>query len=376
MSIIWPRSNSFEFDDDGVRAQGAKVYFFDAGTSTPKTAYQDADLTTPHAHPVVADGNGRWPAVFLDYGAYKELATTSGGTELWSTDDIPNTAPTDPGAGVDANSIFQTGDIIVAGKNGTRAGFVRLNGRTIGSAASVATERANADTEDLFEYVWNNYANGQAAVSGGRGASAAADFAANKTIALPDYRAVALTGFDDMGNSAASLYGSAPTISGSGILAGSLMGANTHTILEAQLPTHAHAVSLTSGAEAAHTHAISITSASDGGHTPSGTVTDDRALAINTRNYSITLGGGASQDVSDLNAAPNTQEAVVITNGADNTFTLSMDAVAAHTHSVSGTSAAGSSHTHSVSGNTGNIGSGTAHNNMARSAPVTFLMKL
>jgi hypothetical protein len=58
-----------------------------------------------------------------------------------------------------------------------------------------------ADTSALFLYLWGADAN--LAVSGGRGGSAAADYAANKTIALPDWRGRALAGLDDMGNSAA-----------------------------------------------------------------------------------------------------------------------------------------------------------------------------
>jgi len=57
---------------------------------------------------------------------------------------------------------------------GVRSGFVRANGRTIGSATSGATERANADAQALFEYLWNTDAN--LAVSTGRGASSNADW--------------------------------------------------------------------------------------------------------------------------------------------------------------------------------------------------------
>lgn len=68
------------------------------------------------------------------------------------------------------------------------AGWLLLQGGTIGNASSGATARANADTEALFTHYWNNLANAQAPVSTGRGASAAADFAANKTLTIPDMR--------------------------------------------------------------------------------------------------------------------------------------------------------------------------------------------
>jgi len=64
-------------------------------------------------------------------------------------------------------------------------GWIMLDDGTIGDASSSATNRANADTSALFTLLWTNCTDGEAAVSGGRGANAAADFAAHKTIALP-----------------------------------------------------------------------------------------------------------------------------------------------------------------------------------------------
>jgi hypothetical protein len=68
------------------------------------------------------------------------------------------------------------------------SGWLLLQGGTIGSAASLATVRANDDTEDLFVALWNSFADAQAPVSGGRGVSAVADFGLAKTITLPDLR--------------------------------------------------------------------------------------------------------------------------------------------------------------------------------------------
>lgn len=78
-------------------------------------------------------------------------------------------------------------------------GWVFANGLTIGNGASGATGRANADTVNLFTLLWNSWANAQAPVSGGRGANAAADFAANKTIALPDLRGMGVSALDTNG---------------------------------------------------------------------------------------------------------------------------------------------------------------------------------
>lgn len=121
-------------------------------------------------------------------------------------------------------------------------GYVMASGRTIGSATSGGTERANADTEDLYVLLWDSMTNTEAPVSGGRGASAAADFAANKTLQLPDARGRGIAGKDDMGGSAASrLTTAASGVAGATL--GASGGAQTHTLTTAQLATHGHSVS-------------------------------------------------------------------------------------------------------------------------------------
>jgi len=125
-------------------------------------------------------------------------------------------------------------------------GYVLASGRTIGNAASGGTERANADTSALFALLWNSMANSEASVSSGRGASAAADFAANKTIALPDLRGRSTAGKDNMGGTTASRL----TSGGSGITGttlGAAGGTETHTLTAGQsgLPSHGHSISAT-----------------------------------------------------------------------------------------------------------------------------------
>lgn len=46
---------------------GAKLSTYDAiATTTPKTTYQDAELTTPHSNPIIANASGQFPQVFAD----------------------------------------------------------------------------------------------------------------------------------------------------------------------------------------------------------------------------------------------------------------------------------------------------------------------
>jgi microcystin-dependent protein len=130
------------------------------------------------------------------------------------------------------------------------SGYVMLSGRTIGNGSSGGTERANADTVDLFTLLWNSMADAQAAVSGGRGASAAADYAANKTITLPDARGRSISGKDDMGGSAASRLTNAGS-SVDGATLGASGGAQnvTLTAAESGLPSHSHSLSYVVGAD-------------------------------------------------------------------------------------------------------------------------------
>lgn len=82
-------------------------------------------------------------------------------------------------------------------------GWVKANGGTIGNAASGATLRANADTVNLYTVLWNDFNNTELPIqtSGGaattRGASAAADYAANKRLSVFDLRADFIRGADD-----------------------------------------------------------------------------------------------------------------------------------------------------------------------------------
>ena len=100
--------------------------------------------------------------------------------------------------GVDPNAILQTGFVMWLDINEPLAGWVRDNGRTIGSATSGATERANADCQPLFLFLWSKFADTICPVLGGRGLTAAADWAANKKITLPDKRGTIPGGLDDM----------------------------------------------------------------------------------------------------------------------------------------------------------------------------------
>lgn len=221
--------------------KGAKAYHYVVGTTTPLTVYQDAGGSTPHAFPIAADANGRMPSVYVPYGNYRERVVKASGVVLWDDDQVPNPAPvTIEGGSTDPELLKETGDIIARFQSGAKAGYVRLNGRTIGNASSGATERANSDCEDLFIHLWGAMANAEAPVSGGRGASAADDWAANKTITLPSTRLRSLSGVSGMGNVDVVPSAGALVPSGKGDTRGAVIGADVHTITTAEMPFHSH----------------------------------------------------------------------------------------------------------------------------------------
>jgi hypothetical protein len=90
---------------------------------------------------------------------------------------------------------WSTGDIKMSFKTVADAGWILANDTSIGDASSGATGRANADTLLLYTLLWTNVADQWSPVVGGRGASAAADFAAHKPMNLPKTLGRALAGY-------------------------------------------------------------------------------------------------------------------------------------------------------------------------------------
>jgi len=234
-----------QLDSDGTPLVGCQLYTIQAGTtSTPQTAYQDSGLTLPWPYPVLGDAYGRLPQIFLADGSIKLRLTRANGTQVFALDGVLVVGPSSGGGGgstVDATTVLATGDLKARYGTGVLAGFVRANGRTLGSATSGATERANADAQVLFEYLWNTDPN--LAVSAGRGATSTADWAANKTIALPDWRGRVIAGLDTMGSTAAGRLTSTYFIGDSTTL-GVAGGFESRTLLTANLPPYTPAGSV------------------------------------------------------------------------------------------------------------------------------------
>lgn len=227
----------------GVTAAADKLPYFTSGT-----AASVADFTA-FGRSLVDDANASAARTTLGLGTMatetatdyvaKSLVDAKGDVIAATADNTPArvavgangtvlTADSTASAGVSWQVTgFTTGDVKLTLKTAADTGWVLMNDGSIGSATSGATTRANADTEPLYTLLWTNVSDTYAPVAGGRGANAAADFAANKAMTLPKALGRAL-----------AVYGS-----GSGLSArvlGQTTGTETHTLTEAEMPSHTH----------------------------------------------------------------------------------------------------------------------------------------
>jgi hypothetical protein len=335
---------SQQFDINGNPLSGCLLYVFQAGTTVPVIPYADFGLTVLLSNPLQADSSGRIPQFFLDDGSYRARLTTSGGTLVFDNDGIPTTGASTGGGGggggSSTTSLWQTGFSLWVPIDTTVSGFVRLNARTIGSVASGATERANADTQLLYEYLWANLPDSLAPVTGGRGVSALADFQANKPMGTLDMRGCGPFGLDTMGNSAANRIAAAT----SGAL---LLGAETSTAL------------------LSHTHTATGMTAATHSHSFSGTTGSDSPV------HTHAPGGGGAFVTSASSTTAGVGSGVTVFQGASaNTGSPSTT----HTHSYSGNT--GTSGSLSISGSTDTAGTGSSFSLLNPMRVGTWLMHL
>lgn len=390
-------------------ASGAQAYFYAAGTSTPITVYSDDGLTTPRTQPVTATAAGRFPAIYLPYTSYRVLITDASGVTIQDFDGIANPEPPDSGGGggvtVSADEIFQTGDTLFVEKTGTRAGWVRDNGRTIGNAASGALERANADCADLYAFYWDTFSDALCPVTGGRGGSAASDFAAGKPIATLDKRGRAAVGLDDMGSSAANriqVSVNLTTTSGSvGATAASATGlavgmyvvsANVAagTVINFISGTTVTLSAVATGTGTAATRFSFFTDAQtpgaqggsatqalisieNGSHTHTGTTNAD---GTHTHSGTTSTDGSHQHTYGDVvangSAGAQTGSSFTALTAPEGTRGDNTGLAGSHSHTLSIVS--GGSHTHPFT--TASSGSGTPHNNLQPGILGTWFRKL
>lgn len=78
------------FSDVGqgiLPSDGAKLFFFATGTSTPKDTFSDAAGTVPNANPVIADASGVFGDIFIS-GSYKAQLKDKNDVLIWEADPV------------------------------------------------------------------------------------------------------------------------------------------------------------------------------------------------------------------------------------------------------------------------------------------------
>ena len=387
MGSLWNRSSTVERFADDIRAAGAQAFFYDGGTTTPLTVFRDAGEGSAFPNPVVADAHGRWPDVFVPYiVGYDVRVLTAENVQLTFTQQIPNPDPVNVTVTGSSDNSIQTGMIHAELVNTVKAGYVRLNGRTVGNASSGATERANADTSALFSYLWNNLADDVATVSPARGSSASSDYAANKNISLPDMRGFAFIGLDDMGNLPSGNFGGLVNeLDGGDFTRAGVFGGVDELFMTAdQMAPHSHVGGTSS--TGAHVHNVEVdgtTSPADTDHTHDwggGFTTGSGAHAHNyatpgTASISAS-GGGTGISVAALtNTGTTSPESPPHTHSVSVGGTTSgMSTNHEHTLDAIGVTDEQGIHSHILATNT--VGGGASIPNMPYSRTVTWFIKL
>lgn len=81
MAAILPPGKVTFYNSNNVPLVLGTVDFYEPGTTTRKTTYQDIGLTIPNSNPVVLDTNGQ--AILWGSGAYRQVVKDSSGNLIW-----------------------------------------------------------------------------------------------------------------------------------------------------------------------------------------------------------------------------------------------------------------------------------------------------
>jgi hypothetical protein len=392
MPAFMPLSGQVVFDAqppffNSAPLVGAIVSVFDAGTNTPRTAYRDGLATTPWAvADLKTDASGRIPSIWVVGGNIKVRVVAIDGRVILDIDQLPG----EPGAvgssgGSGAATELFPGALTGSVVDGIIPGWVRANGLTIGNAGSGATERPHADTEPLFVALWPNTL---FAVSGGRGATPAADFAAGKQLSLPNLNGATLVAVDGMGSLATGKLTGVTFATGNSSTIGSSGGAASVALTVAQLAAHPHTgTALNNGG---HSHTGTTSSAGSHGHTATTDTTHTHtgstsSIADHSHNYDLlSIITGFFQGGGTPFPAPSgpTTTATSLAGGHLHTFTTAVAGLVANVVTV----LTGGLHTHSFATSTAGVhphvlsvesaGSGEAHPNMQPFVTAYYYIKL
>lgn len=155
-------------------------------------------------------------------------------------------------------------------------------------------------------------------------------------------------------------------------------GAETHTLVTGEMPSHLHTAdgTLTAASAGNHSHTADgdLTAASGGSHDHTGTTYADgsHGHAINSRPDDATSSGSWYID-----AVQTTQpvQAVVTETAGSHQHTFATLTSGTHGHDITGSTNTAGAHTHDITGDTSSTGGGGAHNNLQPYIVLNFIIK-
>jgi hypothetical protein len=154
-AVLLPNGKQQYFTTAGLPAVGYKIATFDAGTSNPRTTWQDALKVATNTNPVILDARGE-ASIFWD-GAYKVQLQDSTGAVIWTQDNLQSQPNNFSGSILPAvTNSFDLGSVTLSWRNiyvgANNAPVLDTASGNIGYYARTAAEIAAAVTPTLF--VW------------------------------------------------------------------------------------------------------------------------------------------------------------------------------------------------------------------------------
>jgi hypothetical protein len=165
MAQLFHLSGQTLVDGNGAPYAAAKAYFYETGTTTPKTTYSNAGLSSSNTNPVVADADGRFGDIYLIAGRYKVVYATSADVAIDTLDPVDGTSQLITAASAPATTYpflryYNTTDGNVYRRNAANSAWINEGPvDAIGNAATVSevltgTSTSVVVTPDALAGIW------------------------------------------------------------------------------------------------------------------------------------------------------------------------------------------------------------------------------
>jgi hypothetical protein len=125
------------FTNAGAVGVGYKYYFYQTGTTTPVTTYQNAGLTVANTNPVISDANGRFPEIWYSDLSQLKLIVKDSSNNIVDGDGADPVGATD--AAVSLNDFDVRPTSYWGLTAGTSTAFTLIANPTISSYANTQT---------------------------------------------------------------------------------------------------------------------------------------------------------------------------------------------------------------------------------------------